>query len=502
MRAEYDAIDVLASVHPDKVAMIEATGVTRTYAQLIQNARRVALRLAELDLRQGDYAAIWSFNRCDWMEVFLGCSALGVSPVPLNPEWTDEEVTLALQRSSCRVLLHEPELRDRAIGMLTAAPTIGTTLEMGSSELFREDTERTIPVVPAEAGRVLTFTSGTTGAVAKGVLQSPLGSRRRTVNLQDLWGLSASDRTLVVTPFFHGNGLSGALSALLAGGSVVFQRRFSARHFWALVDLYRPTFFFTLAPIINILLSASAGSHERSHSLRLVLSLGSAPDRMRVESRWNVRLLDWYGGSEMGGIACSRIDDDLPPGAIGRIMPGITLRILREDGSECDPGEVGEMAVPAEEIGFAGYLNDPAATQASLRGGLFFTGDLGRLDEAGFLYFVDRAKDIVRRGGENISGLEIEAVLREHPGVGDVAVVAFPEPVLGERVAVLITPNATEPTPSLDGLRAYAGPRLAHYKLPELMRVVDALPRTTNGKIRKVEARAMIASGTCVESVL
>jgi acyl-CoA synthetase (AMP-forming)/AMP-acid ligase II len=492
MRGQFDDVSKWADVMPSKLAIIEANGAARTYAQLIDNARRVAARLRRFGVTQDDAVAIWGFNSCEWVEAMLGVVALGARPVPLGPEWTDEEAEHALERTNARALIHEVALGARSESLRDRMPGAIELLAM----YWSEDADGPIgsddlPAVPRDSGGVITFTSGTTGSAAKGVLQSPHGSRRRQLDVEQLWGITASDRTVVVTPFFHGNGLGGLVSALLGGGSLVFQRRFSARGFWPLVDLYRPTFLFTLAPIVNILMAAAPSPVESGSSLRAVLSLGSAADRDRIEERWRVQVFDYYAGSEMGGIASSALDDRAPAGAIGRVIAGINLRVLREDGTDCDVDEVGEFAVPLDDIGFAGYLGDEDATRAVVRNGLFHTGDLGRVDGNGYLYFADRKKDIVRRGGENISGLEIEAALRQHPNVADVAIVPVPDPILGERVGALVVPVVPGGGPTLADLREFGSSRLAHYKLPEAVRLVSDLPRTANGKVRKSEARAI-----------
>ena len=503
MRSAFDAVARNAAEAPHKIALISDGGEIRTYQQLIANATHFGEWLrAGCCLNPGDSVAVWSFNRCDWAEASLGCSAMGYAPVPLNPEWTDDEVLFAMRRSKARVLMCEPGLESRAQTIaemcgLVAYGALGSS-DCGFPAAGQTLTAVAVPDLPKDAGAVLAFTSGTTAAKSKAVVKSPYGSSRNSVDFKTLWGLSNADRTLITTPFFHGNGWSGTISALMLGGSVVFQRRFSASGFWPLVDRYRPTFFFTLAPIVNILLSLPPSAVERAHSLRFVLSLGSALDRPNIEARWAVRLLDWYGATEMGGVACGMLDDEPPHGAIGKVMPGVRLKIVREDGEECPTGETGELAIPVEDIGFIEYLDDQAATDAAVRNGLFHSGDLGYLDEDGYLYFVDRLKDIVRRGGENISGLEVEAVLREHPAVGDVAVVAFPDSVLGERVAVLVIPAVGSAGPSLEELREFASRHLAHFKLPEMLCTVESLPRTTNGKVRKAEAKAMFASAAAV----
>jgi acyl-CoA synthetase (AMP-forming)/AMP-acid ligase II len=166
--------------------------------------------------------------------------------------------------------------------------------------------------------------------------------------------------------------------------------------------------------------------------------------------------------------------------------------IMREDGTLADPGETGEVCFGRETISFDGYLRDDEATSAVLDQEWFHTGDLGYFDEEGYFFFVDRKKDIVRRGGENMSSMEIEGVLRQHPEVADAAIVGKPDPVLGERVVAFVVPAEGHPEPDTAGIQAFVGQHLAHFKVPEEIYYVDELPRTSTGKIIKKELRTLL----------
>jgi acyl-CoA synthetase (AMP-forming)/AMP-acid ligase II len=307
-----------------------------------------------------------------------------------------------------------------------------------------------------------------------------------------MFGIEPRDRAIVVTPFFHGNGGGGLRSALNYGASAVFPRRFSARRFWPLVDRYRPTYLFTLSSIANILLGLPPGPHERRHQLRVAIVLGAAGSAPVIEERFGVPVIDWYGMTEAGYGTYTRLGAERRPGSAGQRFPGSTMTILAPDDTEAAPGEVGEVVFRRGSITFDGYLDDAEATAAALDRRWFHTGDLGYFDDDGFFFFVDRLKDIVRRGGENISSVEIEGVLRLHPDVADAAIVGRPDPVLGERVVAFVVP-AEGRVPDPTALADHVGAHLARFKVPEDFVTTDALPRTGTGKVVKARLRARLA---------
>jgi acyl-CoA synthetase (AMP-forming)/AMP-acid ligase II len=312
------------------------------------------------------------------------------------------------------------------------------------------------------------------------------------VDYVEMLGVSARDRCVFVTPLFHGNANGAWTSALLHGASVVFPRRFSAHGFWRLVDLYRPTYLFTLAPILNIVLGLGRSEMEDRHTLRVIVALGAGAAAADIEARLRAPVIDWYGMTEAGTGTYTRLGDERRRGSAGRPFPSSSMRILREDGTAAAAGEVGEVVFGLDGIGFTGYVEDAEATAAAVRDGFFLTGDLGYFDEDDFFYFVDRKKDVVRRGGENISSVEIETVLRRHPAIADVAVVGAPDPLLGERVVAFVVPADEHAPPTVDDVRAFGTVELAAFKLPDAVVCVPELPRTATGKVEKFRLRAQL----------
>ena len=270
-----------------------------------------------------------------------------------------------------------------------------------------------------------------------------------------MFGLNDRDRGIAITPFFHGNGMSNVRLALGVGASCIFPRTFSARRFWGLVDRYRPTYMITLAAVMNIVMSLPPSTLDRSHSFRVLVVLGSGPNMAAIEERYGTPVIDWYGMTEAGMGTYTRLGEPRPPGSAGRPFPGTDMRIFRDDGTEAEIGEIGEVVFNTDVTGFRGYLNDEEATRSVLTGKWFHTGDMGYFDKDGYFFFADRKKDIVRRGGENISSLEVESVIQTHPAVAAVAIVAKPDPVLGERLVAFIQPQEGQPAPTVEELYAF-----------------------------------------------
>lgn len=494
----YQAICEVAKNHSDKLAIIFENDDTRTYEELITNAARIAYALLhEIELTPGDGVALWGWNSLAWCEVSLACSAAGLTCYLLNPEWTATEAAKVISKCDVQILFHDDHLLARANSIGAQVPMIRHLISLGTSggqnlsDLMvgaPENAQDLLPPTSPDVGLPFFFTSGTTGSLSKAVVKTAAGRKDMQGAsgsvLKALFNLDESSRFLVVTPGFHGNGNSGIFEPLRFGGSVVVQRRFSARRFWSLVDKWRPTFFFTLMPIVNILMSRSS-SLERYNSLTHILALGIAPYVDAVEERLGVRVIDWYGSTEGGGSVYMPIDEPRKPGATGKKIPGTPMEIVREDLTPCEPNEVGQVAYPLEAIGFVGYLDEPEATKGAINGKYFMTGDLASIDEDGWFFFVDRIKDIVRRGGENISSVEVEAVLVHHPAIADIAIVPRPCEVLGERVTGFVILRNGEALPDEANLRQFAGSKLAHFKIPDLLIPVESFPRTQTGKVKK-----------------
>jgi acyl-CoA synthetase (AMP-forming)/AMP-acid ligase II len=292
---------------------------------------------------------------------------------------------------------------------------------------------------------------------------------------------------LAVTPLFHGNAWGAVQTALHAGGTAAFPKAFHVSEFWPLAHATGATVLYTLGTVLAMLLTRDPSELERTSRLRVILGLGAAPIRDRVIARFGVaHVAESFGSTDAGVVTITPLGAAWRPGSCGPAVPGVTLRVLDDDGRALPPRAVGEIAVhsPAR---MAAYFREPEQTAAALRDGWFLTGDLGFLDEDGWLYFVDRKRDVIRRGGENVSSVLVEKTLREHPRVTEAAVIGVPDPVLGQEIKAFVV--ASGPV-TADELRAFAAERLAKFQVPRLWEFRDALPKTATQRVEKYKLRA------------
>lgn len=508
MTTLFDIIAGHAETDPGRLALLTEQDGVRSYGDLVGNATALGAALhVKLGVPPGARICVWARNRPEWVETYLAAGAAGLATVAANPEWTDAEARYVCAHSDSVAVVCDGDLAARAVALAAEIPGLTHVVAMDDegvppppsalsyAELIAAappDPRDRLPKGEQASASLLMYTSGTTTGRPKAVVSEPQVATG--IDYHEMFGLTASDRALVVTPFFHGNGFGGLASALAYGAAAVFPRRFSAGRFWRLVDLHRPTYLFTLAPIVNILMGRPPALHERTHAFRVLIVLGCAGGAPAIEKRFGAPVIDWYGMTEAGMGTYTRLDEPRRPGSAGRPFPGSGMAIIRPDGTRAAPGETGEVVFDRERIGFAGYLKDAEATASALDDRWFHTGDLGYFDADGFFFFVDRKKDIVRRGGENISSIEVESVLREHPGVAEAAVLAVPDPVLGERVMAFAVAADPERPPGAEDVRIHTAERLAHFKIPEEIVFIEAMPRTATGKIEKFRLRDRLAA--------
>jgi acyl-CoA synthetase (AMP-forming)/AMP-acid ligase II len=339
------------------------------------------------------------------------------------------------------------------------------------------------------------FTGGTTGR-PKGVMLTHENVLANTAQVAARTGLTSADRLLNVMPLFHTNGLmNNTILPLRAGASIVLRPRFELETFWNLVAAFEPTYFTAVPTVFARLVDAWDG-HADTSSLRFVRS-GAAPMttalQREVEDRLGVPVVLSYGLSEatcsctMNSPAWTR-----RLGSVGTALPEETVQVVDPDGRSRRCGEVGEIVVQGPNV-MPGYLDAPEATSLTLRNGRLHTGDMGYLDDDGFLFLTDRLKDLIIRGGENISPREVEDALLAHDAVAETAVVGTPDREWGESVVafVVVKPGMAVDAAELESL---CRERLARFKVPRQIRFLSALPLTSIGKIDKAHLRAKFAT--------
>ena len=449
-------------------------------------ARRVTTAaglLARLGVGPDDVVAIALPNQIELVVALFAAWRLGAAATPVNPALTRAEMQYQVDDARAKVVIGaglELDATVVEVAALESAPAVDTDpVEVG-----------------ADALALLIYTSGTTGT-PKGVMLSHANVAAMCEMVDDALGITAADHSLLILPLFHVNGIIvGTLTPLLAGGRVTVPGRFSPKTFFGLVERVRPTYFSAVPAIYAMLTSLPQASTADTASLRLVVC-GAAPMPAeliaRVERALGVPLVEGYGLSE--GSCASTLnpyDGIRKPGTVGLPLNGQEVRVVDADGVPVPQGERGEVVVRGANV-MRGYLGRPEETAKTLAGGWLHTGDVGVFDEDGYLRIVDRIKDMIIRGGENIYPKEIETALYSHDGVLEAAVVGRPDDVLGEVVIAYVSlRGGTEVT--ADDLHELCRERLAKYKRPVLIEVIEELPKNAIGKIDKPALRALAAA--------
>ncbi|WP_340540774.1 long-chain-fatty-acid--CoA ligase [Nocardioides sp. GXZ039] len=507
-----------AASYPERIAIVLGD-TALTYAQVNAAANQVANLLAERGISHGDKVALSCPNLPYFTIAYFGILKAGAAVVPLNVLLKGREVAYHLADSDAKAYLCFEGTADLPIGKEGFAGFEQARAEGGNCETFLLITADPAAASPIEGAQtlgqamsgqpiafetvatdeddtaVILYTSGTTG--------QPKGAELRHRNMRDnafagadLFGADADrpDTYLCVLPLFHSFGQSVIQNGAFAfGGTVVMLPRFEAQAALALMLQHKVSFFAGVPTMYWGLLGAledGVDVAELAANLRVAASGGAALPvevHKEFERRFGVTILEGYGLSETSPVASfSRLGQPVRVGSIGTPIPGVEMKLIDPDGwSDVEDGGVGEIAIKGHNI-MKGYYARPDATDQAIQDGWFRSGDLGRVDEDGWFYIVDRSKDMILRGGFNVYPREIEEVLLTHPGVSLVAVIGVPNESHGEEIkAVVIREKGA--TVTEDELIEWAKEQMAAYKYPRVVEFVDALPMTATGKILKRE---------------
>lgn len=487
-----------AARHPDKLALIFKDR-RWTYAEFRREVDRVAGGLIRLGVRKGDRIAFFLPNAPEFLFSTFAVTQIGAAFVPLNPQYTAEEAEYVLRHSEASILLTAPELlapvdavRDKLPDLKQVIVTgMGGSREALSWDRFLSgviDDSPRAEIDPEDLASI-TYTSGTTDR-PKGVMLSQyayaFAPRKRAEGL----GWSENDRVLCVLPLFHVNALCHTCIGMLSvGGTIVLMEKFSASRFWDDVREHGVTTSSLMRTIPQILLSLPERPDDRDNPLRLIVTLLSPEMHLRFEERFGVKGVPSYSLTEdilsaIGPLAMPR--EKLGSCGIALAPEVHRIAIHDEEGRPLPPRKAGEIVKRSPTV-MKGYYKNPEATAKALKNGWLYTGDLGYLDEDGYLYFVDRVKDMVRRGDENISSEEVERVLNSHPAVAESAVIAVPDLIRGEEVKayIVLKPPASPASVPPEEIWNFCKPHLAAFKVPRFLEYRDELPKTPSSKVQK-----------------
>ncbi|ANY22161.1 class I adenylate-forming enzyme family protein [Gordonia terrae] len=467
--------DRRAAEQPTASALI-ADGVELDNATFLDRVLGAADVLRGRGVGPGDVVAAMLPNSVDFVVLMFAVWRLGATMTPINPAFTERETTRQLEDCAAKALVvADPMSHGTSVTVVVVDELTPTAHNVEQ------------PVVDQTALALLIYTSGTTGT-PKGVMLDHANINAMVEMGRAGLRLTAADRCLLVLPLFHVNGIIiSVLTPLLAGGSVVIERRFDPSNFFPTVFEHRITVFSAVPTIFAILADLPTDLVVDVSSVRLaVCGAAPAPPGLlsRFESRFGFPVLEGYGLSEgTCGSTLNPVDGPRKPGTAGIPLAGQEIKIVDAAHMVVPPGEVGEIIVRGPNI-MRGYLGRPDATRDALVGGWLHTGDLGVLDTDGYLTVVGRTKDMIIRGGENIYPKEIEDVLTEHPQVTAAAAIGVPDPKWGELVVAFVEITDAHDVRSGE-LDALCARELSPFKRPVDIVVVAALPLNAVGKIDK-----------------
>ncbi len=483
-------IELIAAGSDNSPALVEPDGRTVTFGALRANVEALSAQLHGYGVEPGDAVALTMPNGIAIIQTFLAVTRARAMAAPLNPAYTQDEFAFYLGDIRPRVLLvpqaGAPAARRAA--ELAGIPIVELAIDADGAVRAgdRRSSHAPSPPQPHDVALFL-HTSGTTSR-PKGVPLTHANLSASAANIARWYRLGAADVSLCVMPLFHIHGLVfSTLAHLGVGASVVIPERFSASAFWPTVAARGATIVSAVPTIYHTLLLRAdddGAPHAGEHGLRLMRSSSSAllpTAQARLEARFGVPVIQAYSMTEASHQMCANpLDGPRLPGSVG-VGAFVDVGIMDDAGTLQAPGTEGEVVVRGPNV-TRGYHNNPEANVAAFTNGWFRTGDRGRLDDGGYLMLVGRIKELINRGGEKISPIEIDAVLAHHPSVIEAVAFGIPDEKYGEEVAVaVVLREAVAP----DALAAYVAKHLAAHKVPKRFFVTETIPKTATGKLQR-----------------
>ena len=477
-------------------------GPKLSYGQYDEEIERVAGLLAGAGVKPGRPVSIVLTNNLEFMVLFIAVARAGAVAAPLNPAYTIDEFKFFMEDADSQLAIVPPGAhmgRDAASQL--GIPVLDASLDAGSVVLSNSGgavTKSSDAQPPSESDIALFLhTSGTTSR-PKGVPLTHANLMKSISNIKNHYELTPEDTSIIVMPLFHVHGLMGAsLSTLNSGGSLVIPEKFSASTFWGLQKEYSATWYSAVPTIHQILLMRADADNAPRKSFRFIRSCSSAlaPTVFeKLEARFGAPVLEAYGMTEASHQMSS---SPMPPGkripgTVG-LATGVEIAIMDMGaiGQLQKAGCVGEIVIKGENV-MHGYNNNPEANAEAFVDGWFRTGDQGFIDADGYLALTGRIKELINRGGEKISPLEIDGILLKHPAIAEAVCFAVPDEKYGEVVHAAVVLNGDT---DQENIREYCREQMAGFKVPDMIYIADSLPRTATGKIQRRHMVAAFAEG-------
>ncbi len=496
--------------YPERRFLVTAEG-SLSYAQAREGVSRIAGGLAGRGVSKGDVVAMLMHNSQDNVLSSLAASWLGATPAPINTGLIGDGLLHPLCLTRARIIIVDATLLDNLLAVVSGAPDLACVVVRGEMPdgLRREIAFETLAELAGSEGGVprvevadldpgmILFTSGTTGPSKACVLSNRYLLRQAELHVKYL-ELRETDVLYSPFPLYHIDAATlTVLAAATIGATAALGVRFSASRFWPEVRDLGATVFNFMGATLTILWKRPPSELDRTHSVRMAWGVPMPEWSDGWKERFGFELRELYGLTDAGVVAYDRVSIGHRQGSCGQVIDEFEVAIADEGGSLARAGEMGEIVVRPREPGLTmtEYLGMPQETLKAFAGLWLHTGDLGHLDEEGFLYFHGRAKESIRRRGENISAFEVEQAISSHPAVLEVAAVGIPSELGEEDLMVFV---ATRPGATLDGpgLIDYCRRRMAEFMVPRYVSFIEELPKTQTQKVQKYLLRKIgVTSG-------
>lgn len=480
---------------------------TWTYAQARDEAARLAHGLATLGVRPGTAVCLMLHNSPEFVLTSLAIAWLGAVEVPINTAYRAELLRYQIDDAQAGTIVIHADLlprleavRDGVPGLrdvvVVGDPAVGTPGHVAFAQLAAQDEQAPRAPRGASDESAIMYTSGTTGR-SKGVVVTHGHANSFALDWIDAVGFGRDDVLFTPLPLFHSIARTlGVLPTLLTGAQICVVERFSASRFWSQARAADATVVHGIFGMIPILLNQPAGPDDRAHRVRSWY-IGSSALDAPFRERFGVEVIEVYGATETGIVTRFPSGGEIVPGSCGKPNDATyEVDLVDELDEPVAAGEVGEIVVRPRRPWtiMTGYFHKPEATAEAFRNLWFHTGDYGRRDESGHIYFVDRKKDAIRRRGENISSAEVEAAVNLHPAVLESAAIAVPADIGEDEVKVFLV---LQPGAAVDFAEfiGFLDARLPYFMIPRYVEVIDALPKTPNQKVQKAVLRAAGTNG-------